>query len=192
MDITVEGDSRQTRAAGAMLSRRRVLAGLLATPFVVGTGTGLLAAPASAAPRSAPAPGAGAAVARAGRNQYRAPLLTPGHRIKLPGGAQVMRGTVAGGPQAWPHVRAADGELVDLSVVREYGAPSQSAYLTGFTEGWYELVDARGRTRSRVEWDVRRFPGLLLTQEWGASRGFPMHGKFFSLGLEPFARCPLA
>lgn len=186
---------RQDHGADGALTRRRVVAGLLAAPMVIGTGSAVLAAPASAAPNSLGKTGSSAQAtanaARAGARHFREPFLRPGFRLRLPTGARVIRGAVGDIPQEWPNIRTAEEELVDLSVVPEHGAPSRSVYVAGFTEGWYELVDLQGRTRSQVLWDVGRFPGLLVRQEWGASRGFPMHGKFFALGLEPFARCPL-
>ena len=58
---------------------------------------------------------------------------------------------------AWPHVTAADGTTVDASVIPERGAPTRIAMLSGFTEGWYELIHANGRA-DRVTWDAGKLP----------------------------------
>ena len=51
----------------------------------------------------------------------------------------------------------ADGTAVDASIVPECGAPTRIAILSGFTEGWYELIHASGRA-DRVTWDARELP----------------------------------
>jgi hypothetical protein len=54
-------------------------------------------------------------------------------------------------------MRASDGTTVDASVIPERGAPARVAMLSGFTEGWYELIHANGRA-DRVTWDADKLP----------------------------------
>ncbi|MET8676034.1 hypothetical protein ABZW18_00115 [Streptomyces sp. NPDC004647] len=74
-----------------------------------------------------------------------------------------------------------------MSVIPKRGAPSQMAYLTGFTDGWYEIADSQGQNAVRVEWDARKLPYLSVWQEWGASTDFPFWGKFYMVELEPIS-----
>ncbi|HLH82197.1 MAG TPA: DUF4432 family protein [Trebonia sp.] len=131
---------------------------------------------------------------------YGPPLLVPGCRIKVPNGLAVTphpdpinpprRLVAAGGPWEWPVVPAADGGEADLSVVPPWGAPSDIVYLSGFTEGWYELLDPAGTVGVRVEWDAAVLPYLWLWTELGASRDYPWWGQGRVLGLEPFSSYP--
>jgi hypothetical protein len=129
------------------------------------------------------------------------PFLTPGSRIRLPPGVEVIphpvpidpphRRVRAGGPWNWPVVpgdAVPDGD-VDLSVLPEWGAPSDIVYLTGFRDGWYELTAPSG-AGVRVEWDAAALPFLWMWQELGATRGYPWWGQGRLLGLEPFSSYP--
>ncbi|MFG1697738.1 DUF4432 family protein [Nonomuraea sp. NPDC049309] len=125
------------------------------------------------------------------------PFLHPGARIRLPDGVTVIphdvpiapggRRVEPGGPWQWPVVPAADGGELDLSVVPEPGTPSDIVYLTGFSEGWYEITSAIG---FRVEWDAALLPYLWMWQEFGATTGYPWWGEAYTVGLEPFAGMP--
>jgi hypothetical protein len=128
------------------------------------------------------------------------PFLAPGGRIRLPDGVRVIphpepinppaRRVRPGGPWRWPAVPAPDGGEVDLSVVPEWGAPSDIVYLTGFADGWYELTDPARAAGVRVEWDAATLPYLWLWTELGASRDYPWWGEARLLGLEPFSSYP--
>ena len=128
---------------------------------------------------------------------YGRPFLRPGQRIKLPDGVRVIphdvainpagRRVRAGGPWEWPVVPRDDGGETDLSVVPEPGGPSEIVYLTGFTEGWYEIS---GNIGMRVEWDADVLPYLWMWQELGASEGYPWWGRVYTIGLEPFSSMP--
>ncbi|MFD0683011.1 DUF4432 family protein [Actinomadura fibrosa] len=132
---------------------------------------------------------------------FGAPFLRPGHRIDVPAGALVVphgtpiephgRRVAAPGPHGWPLVPAdgADG-TVDLSVVPEYGAPSEIVYLTGLDEGRYAVVDPADGLGLRVTWDVSVLPHLWLWQEQGATIDHPWWGRAYVVGLEPFAGYP--
>lgn len=133
---------------------------------------------------------------------FGAPFLRPGHRIRLPAGAEVIphhgaigpggrRRVREGGPYAWPHVPSADGGgTVDLSVVPDRAAPSEIVYLTGLGEGRYEVIDPAGGPGLRVRWDAAVLPYLWLWQELGATVDHPWWGRAYVVGLEPFAGYP--
>jgi hypothetical protein len=128
--------------------------------------------------------------------RFNAPLLTTGTRLVLPAGIKAVpikdyyrHPHLASAESAWPRVTATDGTAVDASSVPERGAPTRIAMLSGFTEGWYELVHASGRA-DRVTWDARKLPFLWLYGEFGATDDAPYHNCFFTLALQPFSRNP--
>ena len=168
------------RADGVILSRRKVLgclavlaalAALPAIPVLYRFGS---AAP---APASAVTPPGSVLKAidelvRGVERRYNAPLLTPGTRLVLPADINALPAQdyyrhpqLASAETAWPHMTATDGTTVEASIVPEPGAPTRIAILSGFTEGWYELIHASGRA-DRVTWDAREThgprPGALL------------------------------
>jgi hypothetical protein len=131
---------------------------------------------------------------------YGAPFLRPGYRIRLPDGVRVLphpepinpprRTVAAGGPYPWPLVPAPGGGRTDLSVVPAPGAPSDIVYLTGFSDGWYELIDPDSGTGVRVEWDTAVLPYLWLWHELGATVDHPWWGRAYVVGVEPFSSYP--
>jgi hypothetical protein len=197
---TIRGKRQQAeaeRADGAeagTLSRRGVLGGIAAVPFVlygVGSATPALATPALAA-TVRPA----SDLVRGAERRYHAPLLTPGTRLLLPAGIKAVpvqdyyhRPHLAPAESAWPRLRAADGTTVDASVIPERGAPTRIAILSGFTEGWYELIHANGRA-DRVMWDAGQLPVLWVYGEFGATKEHPYHDRFYTLALQPMSRNP--
>jgi hypothetical protein len=127
--------------------------------------------------------------------RYNAPLLTPGTRLVLPANVKALpiqdyyrHLQLASAMTAWPYVTATDGTMVDASIVPERGAPTRIAMLSGFTEGWYELIHASGRA-DRVTWDPRTLPFLWFYGEFGATDDAPYH-RFYTLALQPFSRNP--
>ena len=184
---------------GATLGRRNVLGGVLgglaAVPVLYSVGSATPARAASAV-RPGRVPVAAGDVMRGAERRYNAPLLTPGTRLLLPAGVKAApvldyyrRPRVAPAASAWPHVRAADGTTVDASVIPERGAPTRIAILSGFTEGWYELLHANGRA-DRVTWDASKMPVLWVYGEFGATKESPYRDRFFTLALQPMARNP--
>lgn len=128
--------------------------------------------------------------------RYNAPLLTPGTRLLLPAGVKAVpvqdyyhRPHLASAASAWPHIRAADGTTVDASVIPARGAPTRIAILSGFTEGWYELIHANGRA-DRVMWDAGQLPVLWVYGEFGATKENPYRDRFYTLALQPMSRNP--
>jgi hypothetical protein len=183
-------------AGGGTLSRRGVLGGLAALPVVlygVGSATPALAA---AAARPGSVLTATGDLVRGAERRYNAPLLTPGTRLVLPAGVKAVpvrdyyhRPRLAPAGSAWPYMRAADGTTVDASVIPDRGAPTRIAILSGFTEGWYELIHANGRA-DRVMWDAGQLPVLWVYGEFGATKEHPYRDRFYTLALQPMSRNP--
>jgi hypothetical protein len=182
-------------ARGAAPGRRGVLGGLAALPvlFSVGSATPALA---DSAARPGSAPAAAGDVARGKERRYQAPLLTAGTRLLLPADVKVVpvldyyrRPYLAPAASAWPHMQAADGTTVDASVIPERGAPTRVAVVSGFTEGWYELIHANGRA-DRVTWDAGELPVLWVYGEFGATNESPYRDRFYTLALQPMSRNP--
>jgi hypothetical protein len=128
--------------------------------------------------------------------RYNTPLLTPGTRLVLPADVKALpiqdyyrHPQLASAETAWPHMTATDSTAVDASIVPERGAPTRIAILSGFTEGWYELIHASGRA-DRVTWDARELPFLWFYGEFGATNDAPYHNWFYTLALQPFSRDP--
>jgi hypothetical protein len=189
---------------GATLGRRHVLGGLAALPvlYSVGSATPALAASAVLRPHSVPTPASdlvptpASGLVRGAERRYNTPLLTPRTRLVLPAGVKAVpvldyyhRPRVASAESAWPYMRAADGTTVDASVIPERGAPTRIAMLSGFTEGWYELIHANGRA-DRVTWNAGKLPVLWLYGEFGATKESPYHDRFYALALQPMSRNP--
>jgi hypothetical protein len=186
---------RPDGAGGSRLARRHVLGGLATIPVLYGVGSALPALAGSAS-RPARTETAAGDLARGAERRYSAPLLTPGTRLVLPAGVKAVpvldyyrRPRLAPAASAWPHLRAANGTTVDASVIPERGAPTRIAILSGFTEGWYELIHASGRA-DRVMWDARQLPVLWLYGEFGATRERPYRDRFYALALQPLSRNP--
>jgi hypothetical protein len=190
---------RADGVGGGTLGRRSVLGGLVgglaAFPVLSGIGS---ATPALAATATRPGSGPKAAgdLVRGQERRYNAPLLTPGTRLVLPAGVKAVpvldyyrRPHVGPATSAWPHLRAADGTKVDASVIPERGAPTRIAILSGFTEGWYEVIHASGRA-DRVTWDAGKLPFLWLYGEFGDTNQAPYHKRFYTLALQALSRNP--
>jgi hypothetical protein len=191
-----EHPEQAERAGGGTPGRRSVLGGLAALPVVLyGVGS---AAPALAATATRPGsvPTATGDLVRGVERRYNAPLLTPGTRLVLPTGIKAVpvqdyyhHPHLALAESAWPHMRAADGTTVDASVIPEHGAPTRVAILSGFTQGWYELIHANGRA-DRVMWDAGQLPVLFAHGEFGGSDAEPFRSRFYTLALQPMSRNP--
>jgi hypothetical protein len=190
-----EEAERADSVGGGTPGRRGVLGGLAALPvlYSVGSATSALAATATR-PRSVPTAAGG--LMRGQERRYNAPLLTPGTRLLLPAGLKAVpvldyyrRPRLASAASGWPYMRAADGTTVDASVIPERGAPTRVAILSGFTEGWYELIHANGRA-DRVMWDAGQLPVLWVYGEFGATKEHPYRDRFYTLALQPLSRNP--
>jgi hypothetical protein len=190
---------RADGAGGGTLGRRNVLGGVLgglaALPVLssIGWATPPLAATAT---RPGSVPNTADDLVRGEERRYNAPLLTPGTRLVLPKGIKAVpvldyyrRPHVAPTASAWPYMRAADGTKVDASVIPGRGAPTRIAILSGFTEGWYELIHANGRA-DRVTWDAGKLPVLWVYGEFGATKESPYRDRFYTLALQALSRNP--
>ncbi len=197
----IRGDRKNAEAeptdgvGSGTLGRRSVLGGLAAVPVLSGLVGSAAPASAAAATRRGSVPAAAGDLVQGAERRYNAPLLAPGTRLVLPAGIKAVpvrdyyhRPRLAPTASAWPRVRAADGTMVDASVIPERGAPTRIAVLSGFTDGWYELRHANGRA-DRVTWDVRTMPFLWLYGEFGATSKSP-YNRFYSLALQPMSRNP--
>jgi hypothetical protein len=184
--------------ADGTLGRRSLLGGALgglaALPVLYSAGSAPALAASAARPGSVPA--AGSDLVRGAERRYNAPLLAPGTRLVLPAGGRATPTPqppppppVARAASAWPYLRAADGTTVDASVIPERGAPTRVAILSGFTEGWYELIHANGRA-DRVTWDAGKLPVLWIYGEFGATKESPYRDRFYTFALQPMARNP--
>src|SRR5215469_90243 len=183
-------------AGSGTVGRRSVLGGLAAIPVLsslVGSAAPALAATGA---RRNSVPAAADDLVQGVQRRYNAPLLAPGTRLVLPAGVKAVpvldyyhRPRLAPSASAWPHVRAADGTIVDASVIPGRGAPTRIAMLSGFTDGWYEVRHANSRA-DRVTWDARAMPFLWLYGEFGATKAWPYHNRFYSLALQPMSRNP--
>jgi len=186
---------RTDGAAEGTLGRRGVLGGLAALPVLYGIGSATPAVAATAA-WSDNLPKATGDLVRGTERSYHAPLLAAGTRLLLPTGIKAVpvldyyHGPhLASAQSVWPHVTATDGTSVDASIIPERGAPTRIAILSGFTEGWYELSHANGRT-DRVTWDARKLPFLWFYAEFGATKEAPYYNWFYTLALQPLSRTP--
>ena len=130
---------------------------------------------------------------------YGPPFLREGCRITLPPGVEAITHPdaidpagrrVLPGRHQWPVLPAPGGGTADLSVIPLPGTPSDIVYLTGFSDGWYELTCPGERLGVRVEWDAGTMPYLWFWQEFGASRVHPWYGGLYAVGLEPFSSYP--
>jgi len=183
-------------SGGGSLGRRSVLGGLAALPVLAGVGTAVSARTAAGAARPASVPAVTDGLVAGAERRYNAPLLAPGTRLVLPEGIQAAsvldyyhHPYLASAESAWPYVTAANGTRVDASVIPEIGAPTRVAVLTGFTNGWYDVIHANGRA-DHVAWDAGQFPVLWIYGEFGATTEAPFINRIYSLALQPLSRNP--
>jgi hypothetical protein len=130
------------------------------------------------------------------------PFLEPGCRILTPDGLTMRQHPIAPGESRraaftgdlpWPEAPASpDAPVpVDLSVTPPVGDPSDMLYLSGFgNEAWVAIENPRRGLTARILWDGDVFPWCWVWQEFGATAGWPWHGRAYVLGLEPFAGPP--
>jgi hypothetical protein len=187
---------RNFSGGGGSLGRRSVLGGLAALPVLVGVGTADSARTVAATARPDGIPAVTDGLVAGAERRYNAPLLTAGTRLVLPKGIKVASvldyyhgPRLASAESGWPYVLAANGMRVDASVVPERGAPTRVAVLTGFTNGWYDVIHANGRA-DHVAWDAGQLPVLWIYGEFGATAEAPFRNRIYSLALQPFSRNP--
>jgi hypothetical protein len=189
-----EGESADG-VGGATPGRRSILGGLAALPVLYGVGSATHSQ-AGPAVRPGSTPASAGDLERGVERRYNAPLLTPGTRLLFPAGVKAVpvldyyrRPHLALTASAWPYMKAADATTVDASVIPGRGAPTRIAIVSGFTEGWYELIHANGRA-DRVMWDAGKLPVLWVYGEFGATKESPYCDRFYALGLQPLSHNP--
>jgi hypothetical protein len=184
------------RGGGGSLGRRGLLGGLVALPVLYGVGTAGSAQAAVTMARPGRVPAITDELVLGAERRYNAPLLTPGTRLVLPEGIKAVsvldyyhRPRLASTESAWPYATAANGMRVDASVIPGLGAPTRVAVLTGFRDGWYDVIHANGRA-DHVAWDAGKFPVLWIYGEFGATKEAPFRNRIYSLALQPLSRNP--
>jgi hypothetical protein len=177
------------------VGRRSVLGGLAAIPVLSGIAGSAAPALATTGARRNSVPAAAGDLVQGVQRQYNAPLLAPGTRIVMPKGVNVesvqdyYTQPRMAAASAWPSMEAADGTMVDASVVPGLGAPTCVGVLRGFTDGWYEVHHANGRA-DRVTWDAGTMPFLVVYGEFGATPEWPYKNRFYTLEVQPMSANP--
>jgi hypothetical protein len=127
------------------------------------------------------------------------PLIDEGTQVFLPRCTAVVPdapppGTrfAAGQRGAWPTLRAADGQQVDLSVVP---SPATASFqdvvrLEDLAEGWYAVVNGTRGVGFALRWDRAVFPLLAMWHLWGGPPDYPWYGTPYLLTLEPLSDLP--
>jgi len=197
----IRGDRKRAEAEPAdgvdsgMLGRRSVLSGIAAIPVLSSIAGSAAPSLAATGARRGSVPASAGDLVQGVQQRYNAPLLAPGTRLLLPAGIKAVhvrdyytRPRLGSAVSAWPYLRAADGTMVDASVVPERGAAARIAVLSGFTDGWYEIRHANGRA-DRVTWDASAMPFLFLNGEFGGTNAHP-YNLFYSLSLQPMSANP--
>jgi Domain of unknown function (DUF4432) len=125
-------------------------------------------------------------------------FLTPDCRIETAGGRLVSGGP--GGPTGvfepgaagtWPHLRARDGALHDLSRVRPYEPGfEEDVYLPDVAEPWVGVTDPERGIGFGLAWERDVFPNLWLWQSFGGRLDYPWYGRIHCLGVELMSSRP--
>lgn len=128
------------------------------------------------------------------------PFLAEGSKITLASSAEVIphgsaianTGRRVGTTDRfeWPHGRGEDGTEIDFATVPKQGTKSEMLYISGLTDGWYEVTNSQIGLGVHVSWDVKLLPYLWFWQEYGSSLEYPWFGRHFNIGLEPFSSYP--
>ena len=128
------------------------------------------------------------------------PFLDETCRIQLPEGVQIIphpesihpagRRVSPDRPFGWPNAPTPEGGTVDLSSLAPRGTVSEIVYLTGFSEGWYQIEHPGKGIGMRVEWDAETMPYLWYWMEFGGTTSYPWHGRPYVIGLEPHSSYP--
>lgn len=153
------------------MERRRVLAGLAATPA-------LLTLHATSASAVGSAVGLGTPLLDGSASYFPWPLLQPGSVITWPARAVAF---------------ADDGktrvDVADITRAPAHGAASRYVYLTGFGGGECAYTVATpGRRPVRVAWDAGRYPYLRMQAEYGRNLNYPYRGKYYGVIVTPVVR----
>jgi len=126
------------------------------------------------------------------------PLVDVGARIYLPACIASVSAAAPGGSRlaadqraAWPWLRGAAGERIDLSVVPDLEAACHDfVRLDDLADGWFAIVNPARRVGFALRWDRARFPTLGYWQIWGGAPDYPWYGQPYLIALEPACDLP--
>jgi hypothetical protein len=91
----------------------------------------------------------------------------------------------------WPFVRGRNGETVDLSRIPPPSVRSHDmAFLCGFNEGWYAVINERKEVGFGMAWESRIFKYLWFWQVYRGWSGYPWYGTSYNVGIEPCTSFP--
>ncbi len=91
----------------------------------------------------------------------------------------------------WPFLPSMEGKMIDMS--RAYSPEDRlymEYYLSGLTEGKYEIVNHNMNLGLRMSWDKNIFPYLWV---WGMYCGidqYPWYGRAYVMAVEPWSSMP--
>lgn len=95
---------------------------------------------------------------------------------------------------AWSHAEAADGSMLDMSMIpaQEQASGREMAYLTDFQgDAWYAVTSASNEHAGfAMRWDADVFRYLWLWQELSHATGYPWWGRVHAVALEPWTGYP--
>ncbi len=128
-----------------------------------------------------------------------APLLSPSCRFYLPGGTvrvpqartfETQR-AAPGATGTWPHVAAAVGGSLDLSLMPAPDArTAEMLYITDLPAGWYAIINDELEAGFGLYWDASVFRHLWYWQVARGGYGYPWYGRTYSMALEPWTSWP--
>jgi hypothetical protein len=91
----------------------------------------------------------------------------------------------------WPVARRPDGTTRDYSrLTQADGGTSTMAYLGGFSDGWYSIVNPRLRLGVGLTWPADVFPHAWLWQELQATAAWPWYRQAYVMAIEPASSVP--
>lgn len=125
------------------------------------------------------------------------PLLaiSPGMRLRLPGGATVVCKSVVGESApvtgrafAWPRMPLSEGGELDLSAIPHRDTAAAYKLFADFgntpERAWAELINTDGKELLRMEFDASQIPCLGLWLNYGGWSGCGS-APYFNMGMEP-------
>ena len=69
-------------------------------------------------------------------------------------------------------------------------AAAEWVCLSELSGGWYALTNTDRRVGFALAFDLEVFPYLWFWQMWGATAGYPFHGRAYCCALEPWTSWP--
>ena len=82
-------------------------------------------------------------------------------------------------------------EGTDLSLCPAEGAGTgEMFYLADLSDGWYALVNPKGKLGLAMSWDREVFPYVWIWREANKSVNYPYFGGAYTVAIEPFSSLP--